>query len=99
MSVIMKPEDLRGPVLLAMACSSEGERDSTFKGAWLWGGEEGAGDMGAFTDIELASVSDMAGLMLDRERGYSEYSLFLGGTGAVMVAVSTVILRSLVTEC
>ena len=97
MSVIMKPEDLRGPVLLAMACSSEGERDSTFKGAWLWGGEEGAGDVGAFT--ELASVSDMTGLMLDRERGYSEYSLFLGGTGAVMVAVSTVILRSLVTEC
>ena len=57
------------------------------------------GELGAFTDTELDSVSDMAGLMLDRARGYSEYSLFLGGTGAVMVAVSTVILRSLVTDC
>ena len=57
------------------------------------------GELGAFTDTELDSVSDMAGLMLDRDRGDSEYSLFLGGTGAVMVAVSTVILRSLVTEC
>ena len=96
MSVIMKPEDLRGPVLLAMACSSEGESE----GAWFWGGEEeGAGEPGAFTDTELDSVSDIAGLMLDKERGYSEYSLFLGGTGAVMVAVSTVILRSLLTDC
>ena len=57
------------------------------------------GELGAFTDTELDSVSDIAGLMLDKERGYSEYSLFLGGTGAVMVAVSTVILRSLLTDC
>ena len=54
------------------------------------GGDEG-GDAGAFTEMELESSSDILGLML--ENGYSEYSLFLGGTALVIVAVSTVIIR------
>ena len=89
MSVIMKPEERSGAVLLAVmaACSEDtGDRES-----WL---VSGAGELGAvFTvpgDTAGDSVSDMAGL----DTGYSEYSLFLGGTGAVMEAVSTVMVRT-----
>ena len=85
MSVIMNPDDLRGPVLLAIACNSEGDRAADDNGRVLCVGE---GDLGAFTEMELESSSDMVGLRL--ENGYSEYSLFLGGTALVMVAVSTV---------
>jgi len=48
------------------------------------------GELGGFTEIELESSSDIAGDILDR--GYSEYSLFLGGTAEGIFAVSTVML-------
>ena len=62
MSVIMNPEDRRGPVLLAMAWSSAGER-----GLAGWRGlGEGEGVRGVTLRV---SSSDMLGLQLT---GYSE---------------------------
>merc|ERR1719507_2381014 len=85
----MKPEDRRGPVLLAMAWSSAGERLL----AWWWRGlGEGEGVLGVTLCV---SSSDMAGLQL---AGYSEKSLFFGGIAVEILAVSTVILSLTVVE-
>ena len=85
MSVIMKPEDRRGPVLLAMAWSSAGERVLV----WWRGLGEGEGVLGV---TRCVSSSDMAGLQL---AGYSEKSLFFGGIAVEILAVSTVMFCSL----
>ena len=86
MSVIMKPDDLRGAVLLAKACIAEGDNSSCD----CSGVGEGEGVEG-FTVCLSKSSSDMSGLELITGCGYSEYSRFLGGTADNILAVSTVI--------
>ena len=86
MSVIMKPEERRGPVLLAIAWSSAGER---LVAPWWRGLAEGDGVLGVTRRV---SSSDMAGLQL---AGYSEKSLFFGGIAVEILAVSTVMFCSL----